>query len=58
MKAIDALLLLANLLTFFALSVPLPPAARWMHVLAPVALLIAVAQMLAEGPRWQLSRAS
>jgi hypothetical protein len=47
-------LLIANLLTFVALAIPLPDAVRWLRHGAPFALLIAVAQALVEGPRWQM----
>ncbi|MBC7877894.1 MAG: carboxylic ester hydrolase [Anaerolineales bacterium] len=54
MRPIEALLSLTNLLTFFALAIPLPRAVFWMRYLAPLALLIAVAQILIESPRWQM----
>jgi predicted dienelactone hydrolase len=57
MRSIEALLLLANLLTFVALTVSLPRALRWMRWLrysAPIALPMAVAQVLIEGARWQM----
>jgi len=54
MRPFETLLLLANLLTLFLLAVPLPRAVRWMRHSAPIALLIAVAQVLMEGPRWQM----
>jgi predicted dienelactone hydrolase len=54
MRPIEILLLLANLLTCFGLAVPLPLAVNWMRHLAPIALLIAGAQVLVEGPRWQM----
>lgn len=54
MRPIETLLLLATLLTFFLLAVSLPRAVRWMRHSAPVALLIAVAQVLVEGSRWQM----
>ena len=57
MRSIEALLLLANLLTLVALTVSLPRALRGMHYAAPVALLIAVAQVLLEGARWQMGPA-
>ena len=47
-------MLIANLLTFVALAIPLPDAVRWLRHGAPFALLIAVAQALVEGPRWQM----
>jgi predicted dienelactone hydrolase len=54
MRPIEVLLLLANLLAFLVLVVPLPNAILWLRYLAPVTLLIAGAQALAEGPRWQM----
>ncbi len=48
------LLLLANLLTFFVLALPLPPAARWTRYAAVIALAIAITQVVAEGQRWQM----
>ncbi len=54
MRPVETLLLIANLLTFFVLAVPLPRAMRWMRYWAPIALVIAVAQVLVEGPRWQM----
>jgi len=53
MRPIEALLILSNLLTFGALTVVPPRAVRWLRHSAPVALLIAVAQVLIEGARWQ-----
>ncbi len=54
MRPLETLLSLANLLAFFALAVPLPRVVPWMRHLAPIALAIAVAQVLVEGPRWQM----
>ena len=54
MRHIEIILLLANLLTFIALVIPLPSAVSWMRYSAPVTLLIAFAQLLVEGPRWQM----
>lgn len=54
MRPIEALTLLANLLAFAGLVLPLPPAMRWMRHTMPVALLVAAAQILAEGQRWQM----
>lgn len=54
MRPIETLLLLANLLTFFALVVPQLRAVRWTGYSALIALLIAGAQALVEGPRWQM----
>lgn len=54
MRPIETLLLLANLLTFFILAVPPLRAVRGAGYLALIALLIAGAQALVEGPRWQM----
>src|ERR687898_2092518 len=54
MRPLETLLSLANLLAFLVLAVPLPRAVPWMRHLAPIALAIAVAQVLVEGPRWQM----
>ncbi|MDQ3248144.1 MAG: carboxylic ester hydrolase, partial [Chloroflexota bacterium] len=54
MRPIETLLSLTNLLTFFGLAIPQPDALFWMRYLAPIALLIAIAQALVEGPRWQM----
>ena len=54
MRFIETVLILANLLIFFVLAVPLPLSMRWMRHSAPVALLIAIAQVLVEGSRWQM----
>ncbi|MEP6918485.1 MAG: carboxylic ester hydrolase [Acidobacteriota bacterium] len=57
MRPLESLLLLANLLAFFAVVVPLPDARRWTRRFAATALLIAPAQWLVEGPRWQMAPA-
>ena len=57
MRPIEILLLLANLLAFTSLALPLPRAMQWMRYSAPAALLAAGAQILAEGPRWQVTPA-
>jgi len=54
MRSIETLLLLANLLTFFILTVSRLRAMHWTSYSALIALLIAVAQVLVEGPRWQM----
>jgi len=54
MRPVELLLLLADLLAFVELAVPLARPARWMRPAAAVAVLVAVAQVLVEGPRWQL----
>ncbi len=54
MRRVESLLLLANLLTFLTLAIPPFHSVIWMRYLAPVALVIVIVQVLAEGPRWQL----
>ena len=54
MRSLETLLLMADLLTWFVWSVPRFRAVRWMRLSATVALVIAVTQVLAEGPRWQM----
>src|SRR5215216_2997947 len=54
MRPLETLLSVANLLAFLVLAVPLPRVVPWMRHLAPIALPIAVAQVLVEGPRWQM----
>src|SRR5215216_1448401 len=54
MRPLEILLLVANLLAFLVIAVPLPRAVPWMRHLAPIALAIAGAQVLVEGPRWQM----
>jgi predicted dienelactone hydrolase len=54
-RPFEALLLLANLVTFLALALPRPM--RWARHLAPIAPLLAMTQALAEGPRWEMAPA-
>lgn len=54
MRPVEILLSFANLLAFFALAIPLPYAVHWMRYSVLIALLIAGAQALIEGPRWQI----
>jgi signal transduction histidine kinase len=54
MRPIETLLFLANLLTFFVLVIPRLRINRPAGYMALIALLIAVAQVLVEGPRWQM----
>ena len=49
MRPIETLLSLTNLLTFIVLAIPRLRTVRWMRLSAPVALLIAVAQVAVEG---------
>lgn len=57
MRSLEILLSLANLLTLFALVAGQARSAGWMRYTAFFALLIAAAQVLVEGPRWQLGPA-
>jgi predicted dienelactone hydrolase len=54
MRPIEILLSLANLLAFLVLAVPRLRAVPWLRHLAPIALPIAIAQVLVEGPRLQM----
>ncbi len=54
MRPIETLLSLANLLTCFVVAVPRLRVVFWMRYWVPIALLIAVAQVLVEGQRWQM----
>src|SRR5215216_3609504 len=54
MRPLETLLALANLLAFLVLAVPLLRVVPWLRHLAPIALAIAIAQVLVEGPRWQM----
>ena len=54
MRPVETLLTLTNLVTFCGLAIPLPHVVFWMRHLAPIALLIAIAQVLLEGVRWQM----
>lgn len=54
MRPIETLLILVNLLTFVVLALPLRGDLHWMRYAALLALLIAVVQVLVEGPRWQM----
>jgi predicted dienelactone hydrolase len=54
MRTLESLLLLADLMALLVLSVPRMRARRWMRHLPAIALMVAAAQWLAEGPRWQM----
>jgi hypothetical protein len=54
MRALEVLLVVADLVAFLVLVLPLPGGASWLRQAAPVALLAMGAQLLVEGPRWQL----
>jgi predicted dienelactone hydrolase len=54
MRALEILLLVADLVAFLLSAVPLPGRARWLRHAAPTALPVMAAQLLVEGPRWQM----
>ena len=54
MRLIETLLLIANLLAFLVAALPLPRAMGWLRHSTLVAMLAAGAQIVAEGPRWQM----
>jgi Platelet-activating factor acetylhydrolase, isoform II len=54
MRPLEILLVVANLVTFISLMAPLRGRARWLRYSALIALLAMGAQLLAEGPRWQM----
>ena len=54
MRPLELSLLLVLLLTLGALAVPQLHAVRWIGYVAFLAVLIAIAQMIVEGPRWQM----
>lgn len=54
MRSLETLLFLANLFTLLFSALSLRRAVRWIRHSAPIALLIAVAQALVEGPRWPM----
>jgi hypothetical protein len=54
MRPIEILVSLTNLLTFFVVAIPLPCKVFWMRYWVPIAPLIAIAQVLVEGQRWQM----
>ena len=57
MRSLETLSVLANTLAFLVLAVPLPPTVAWLRLAAPVAALVAAAQVVVEGPRWQMAPA-
>lgn len=54
MRALESVLSLANMLTFFSLAIPRLRAERLLGFVALITVLIAGVQVLAEGPRWQM----
>jgi predicted dienelactone hydrolase len=55
LRSLEALLLCADLLAFLALALPGLP--RWATYVVPAAALVALAQVLIEGPRWEMAPA-
>jgi hypothetical protein len=54
MRQLELSLVLVNLLALGVLAVPQLHAVRWTGYVAFIAVLIAIAQMIVEGPRWQM----
>ena len=54
MRPIETALVLTNVLTFFILTIPSLRAIRWTGYLVVISLLIAFAQVMLEGSRWQM----
>ncbi|MFC4061472.1 alpha/beta hydrolase family protein [Planomonospora corallina] len=54
MRLLEAVLVIVNPLAFLILTLPVPHAVRALRRAAPVVLVPAAAQILLEGPRWQL----
>ena len=54
MRTIESLLLLADVMAFLALSVPRLRGGLWLRHWPVIASVVAAAQWLAEGPRWQM----
>lgn len=57
MRTGEVLLLVADVIAFCALATPLPRIMRWVGHGAPAAVLVAVAQLTVEGPRWEMAPA-
>ena len=57
MRPIEILVSAANLLTFFALTFPQIRTAHWTSYGIFIALLLVFAQIMFEGPRWQMAPA-
>ena len=54
MRLLDSLLLLANLLAVLALLFTWPRQGRWLRQVVFIPVMLAGAQVLMEGPRWQM----
>ena len=57
MRTLEGLLLLADLLALCVLSVPRTRTMHWARNLTAIALVMAAAQALVDGPRWQMAPA-
>ena len=57
MRTLETLLLLADLLALCVLSAPRLRAVRWLRDMPAIASAVAAAQILLEGPRWQMTPA-
>ncbi len=54
MRPFEIIASVTNLLAFLSLAIPLPLTLRWMRYALPLALLIAIVQIIVEGWRWQM----
>lgn len=54
MRLIETLLLFANILTFLVIVIPQLHTIRWMGIVVLLPIMLAVAQVIIEGPRWQI----
>ena len=54
MRPIESILLIAIVLTFIILAIPRLNAKYWTSYAIPTVLLLAIIQVLVEGPRWQM----
>jgi predicted dienelactone hydrolase len=57
MRAFEILLTLANFLALLNLATSKIQTLRWIGYILPIALLIALTQVIVEGPRWQMTPA-
>jgi predicted dienelactone hydrolase len=53
-RLLECALLLADVLAFLVVAIPVISTGRWMRYLPALALVIAFAQLLVEGSRWQM----
>ena len=54
MRAFETLLSFANFLAILSLIFPQLHASRWIGYISPITILIAITQIIVEGPRWQM----